>query len=591
MLPKVTKYFFLSLFLLMCISGKAQTHFPVKDWVKILSARKDLRLDKLFTIYNQLIDLDSNTLVLSVATLEKALPSDDKYAFIRFHLLKSRLIMEKVYKEKIAVPELLSALKSGLQMSYELEDPVLMAEMHQALAMQSLFINDPGMGLMHAVATKDIQEKTGHEFFREVSYARHYLGILQYKAREFPDAILTLHAALRGDIIPELKPGDTLNARHQVWTWNTLGLAYKNVGMYDSAFYAFKQGLAIAERNHYDIYVGIIEGNIGDIYFKLHQFDSAKVYLQRDVEVCMAQKEFLNASLSMQWLARISARDGHFAQALEQIREAYRVALPHAPPYDPHLAEIYLGFADIFEKAGMADSAMLYMKRYLIADDTIEGKNVDLHSEIANVRVENVAALHNLLTLNKEKKRVVLIRNMIILFILVMSGTGFLYLNRQRLKLRLQNMISEEEKNKLLRETENARVQLGTYTRHILEKTALVDNLQEQLANKALNEAQVQYLNELSRHSILTDEDWEQFKELFEKVYPAFFIDLRNSFPEITLAELRIAALVKLRVPAKDAAALLGISPNSVHKTRQRLRHRLGLEPDADLEQYFLTTK
>lgn len=74
---------------------------------------------------------------------------------------------------------------------------------------------------------------------------------------------------------------------------------------------------------------------------------------------------------------------------------------------------------------------------------------------------------------------------------------------------------------------------------------------------------------------------------MFEKVYPAFFYQLRQQVSDISLADMRIAAMSKLKLSNKEAAALLGIAPNSVLKGRQRLRHRLGLEPETDLEHYF----
>ena len=44
-----------------------------------------------------------------------------------------------------------------------------------------------------------------------------------------------------------------------------------------------------------------------------------------------------------------------------------------------------------------------------------------------------------------------------------------------------------------------------------------------------------------------------------------------------------MAALSKLKLTAREAANLLGVSPNTVYTTRRRLRQRLGLEQDADL--------
>ena len=52
-----------------------------------------------------------------------------------------------------------------------------------------------------------------------------------------------------------------------------------------------------------------------------------------------------------------------------------------------------------------------------------------------------------------------------------------------------------------------------------------------------------------------------------------------------------MAAMCKLQLSNKEAASLLGIAPNSVVKAKQRLRHRLGLEPESDLESYFANSK
>jgi len=107
------------------------------------------------------------------------------------------------------------------------------------------------------------------------------------------------------------------------------------------------------------------------------------------------------------------------------------------------------------------------------------------------------------------------------------------------------------------------------------------------LIKKEMNADQVNRIAELTQHTILTEEDWERYKMLFENVYPGFFFQLRSKNPDISLAEQRIAALIKLKLSVKESAALLGISPNSVYKSRQRLKNRLGFEFDAELDESF----
>jgi DNA-binding CsgD family transcriptional regulator len=257
-------------------------------------------------------------------------------------------------------------------------------------------------------------------------------------------------------------------------------------------------------------------------------------------------------------------------------------------PHKDYQENVYLGFTNIFSRIGNADSTQAYMQKYVDQHDAIERKASDARAEIANIRIENKEAAQHIISLNKEKKKIATIRNFIIMIILLFSAISFLYFNRERLKMKLHQQKVIEEKRLAEAEAEAANDRLTVFTQHMREKTMLIESLQQEMLQKELTEAQVHQIAQLSRHSILTDDDWDRFKNLFENVYPSFFIELRQKAPGISLAEQRIAALSKLQISTKEAANLLGISPNSVNKTRQRLRQRLNLEPDADLEIYFV---
>ena len=136
-------------------------------------------------------------------------------------------------------------------------------------------------------------------------------------------------------------------------------------------------------------------------------------------------------------------------------------------------------------------------------------------------------------------------------------------------------------------EAQKAIGQLDIFRQHLLEKNTLIEKMQSASESKENTEDQNKRLADLSHHLILNEEDWVQFKTLFDSVYPGFFLSLRNKVPEITQAEQRMAALSKLKLTAREAANLLGISPNTVYTTRRRLRQRLGLEQDSDLDGFF----
>ena len=125
------------------------------------------------------------------------------------------------------------------------------------------------------------------------------------------------------------------------------------------------------------------------------------------------------------------------------------------------------------------------------------------------------------------------------------------------------------------------------FTQTLVEKSSLLEQLQEEVREKKLTSSQQDLLLELTNLTILTEDDWNRFRSMFEKVYPGFFMKLKNNSPDITVAEQRMAALTRLSLSTKQMAAMLGISVDAVHKSRQRLRNRLRIDTDVNLEEYM----
>ena len=111
------------------------------------------------------------------------------------------------------------------------------------------------------------------------------------------------------------------------------------------------------------------------------------------------------------------------------------------------------------------------------------------------------------------------------------------------------------------------------FTENIVEKSELIEKLNQQIAGEQADDQQI--IEELTGYTILTEADWENFKRMFEKIHPDFFTSLKQTAPGITVAEQRMAALLRLDISSKQMASMLGVSVDSVHKTKQRLRQRM----------------
>lgn len=153
------------------------------------------------------------------------------------------------------------------------------------------------------------------------------------------------------------------------------------------------------------------------------------------------------------------------------------------------------------------------------------------------------------------------------------------------LNLRREELATQ---NKALIESKKQQLQL--YSKNMLEKSNLINKLSEEiesLKQKSSDEEQVKNFSRVLNSTILTDEDWERFKKTFQEVYPNFFATLRFKFPEITASELRLSALIKMNLSLKEAASTLGISAESVKKSRYRLKKKIALREDESLEEFI----
>ena len=179
-----------------------------------------------------------------------------------------------------------------------------------------------------------------------------------------------------------------------------------------------------------------------------------------------------------------------------------------------------------------------------------------------------------------------MLRNILVAGLIVVFLIALLIINRQRLKEKIKTEKSEQEKLRMEQEIASAKEQMKMFTDNIIEKTSLIEKMEAQAKDKAASSEQQIIISELSQQTILTEEDWLKFKTLFEKIHPGFFIKLKQKFHDITVAEQRMAALIRLNLTMRQMASMLGISTDSVRKTRQRLRQRLQLSADASLEDY-----
>ena len=570
--------FILFVFLQTNLPAFAQNKLlPLDEWVKSLDADDD-SLNKNFNeIVNILQRTDTAIVFRTLQELEKKGASKGLYFQVRIKHLRATMLWK--IRDKAAKDSIIQLMKPALQQAYAINDDYLTATVSWWYGETMFFCNQIELSTMYCLNAVEILDKKG---ITVDSHKYQFLGELFYLTRDLDKGIYYIRRSIKSE-------NDTSHdARVNTMSrWNTIALCWRKIGNYDSAFHYYDVAMQMANVLHSEVWKGIISGNKGYTWFLQKKYDIAKPLLELDYRSSKQHDEIANAAHALQMIARINVMQGKKDSALLQVKEALRMLQQQPQPLPHFLQDVYFTTADVYRVLGNSDSFYHYSQLYNNLHDSIERSVVNSRLEIARLRLDNQSNVAEIRDLQKEKDAETQERNYIIAAIVFVAIVGLLILNRQRLKSRFQRQLAFQQKVAAEKELTAAKDQLDMFTQSIIEKTRVIEQLEQQVATKPLTDEQQQLASELSRQTILTEEDWEKFKTLFEKIYPGFFLKLKEMVPDITVAESRMAALIRLHLNTKQMAAMLGISTDSVYKIRQRLRKRLQLDDELATETYL----
>lgn len=420
----------------------------------------------------------------------------------------------------------------------------------------------------------------GYEQFPWTRRYLYILGILFYRCAEYEKSIYFLRKFIS-------YWHDPMAQRFGCYSFNTLGLAYQKTGRIDSAVYFYQLTMQSAEKFDHKVYILLASGNLGQTYLENNQPEAALPLLMTDYlespKHGMAGSS-ANAAISLAQIYLSKGDPGTAEAFLDKGRGvfSYPELMPKAKYYELRFALNKMK-KKWQEAVHYSDSAKIYL-------DSIARSisNVNLEQSARRVEIErHTAAIHELET---ARKRQVFLRNFMLVFLFLTALIIVQFLQRRVLRRNKELEVASLNEQIARHDLEIARGDLERFTTSIKEKNDLIGAIREEmnllkiLETHKLDE-RTERIHALLHHPILTEEDWEDFRLMFEKVYPAFFIRLKEKMPDLTPADIRLLALTKLQLSSREMASLLGISVESIKKSRQRLRKRNHLPEEGDLDE------
>ena len=147
---------------------------------------------------------------------------------------------------------------------------------------------------------------------------------------------------------------------------------------------------------------------------------------------------------------------------------------------------------------------------------------------------------------------------------------------------------------KLQNEISHKSIQLANYTMSIIRKNELLMNMKDEIIHQKQELGQrfpdyyYRKLLKMLDQEISSEEDWKRFEFHFDQAHSNFFKRIKQQYPDLTQADLKLCAYLRLNLTSKEIAPLLNISIRSVEVRRYRLRKRLNLDREENLVEFLL---
>jgi tetratricopeptide (TPR) repeat protein/DNA-binding CsgD family transcriptional regulator len=170
---------------------------------------------------------------------------------------------------------------------------------------------------------------------------------------------------------------------------------------------------------------------------------------------------------------------------------------------------------------------------------------------------------------------------------------GVLYFRKRKLIAEKNLLISEAEHSKLQIQYEANRRELTGKAMALLNSERLIKTLQENM------KVFVDQADEGCRHKLqpvirmLNTEDkskelWKDFENRFNELSDGFISKLTEKHPELSPAEIRLCAMLRLQMPSKEISQISQRSLRTIEQSRFKIRKKIGLKPGDNLVSYLL---
>lgn len=354
--------------------------------------------------------------------------------------------------------------------------------------------------------------------------------------------------------------------------YNNIGLIYSESK--DKTVLAgnyFEKALELIKPDNY-FNLGQCYNNMASFYLGQYQLEKALSCAQESMKNRELANDELGKARTNYTLARVYAALNKTQEVWKYLKEAEeRAGLIKS---DLLLENIYSFWVKLAEEAGDYKMATGYLHKQLTVQSSLAGKQMleKTTAQEMEYRFEKKLAEHQYIIEKKQNRfRILLLLGSML--ILIVSLLYLLVLNRNR-RIRV-------EKKALEVNLENKNKELTTNVMYLMKNTELVKDIISRLVALGTNvkSENARVIKDIisDLENSLKDDSWSEFEAHFNNVHLDFYKRLKEYCDELTPAELKMCAFLRLNMSSKEIASISGITVKSVDVIRGRIRRKLNI--------------
>ncbi len=498
--------------------------------------------------------------------------------------------------------EAISLYKKAVEIKRQMKDTLGVARGLKNLGSNLIKFGNFDSGLKYLLESKDLRVMLKDT--AGVATSLNAIGVLYKKQNDLDNALLYFEEALK---ISKLQKNDKVLTRLN----SSIGTVYESKEEYGKALEYYEKGLEYSEAIDFKFGIALTLLNSGSVLLKMNEFKRAKERLLKGYELAKEIKREYFITSALHKLGWCYFKEGDIYRAIDYTNRAIIKADESGDL--PVLRDSYEKLAIIYESQQKHKDALdLWKKHYVLKDSLFNEEHIrntaeiQKKHEIAQEQLKHdseIALKENEFKLLEKKEelksKTIWGLSIGILLIVLLS---FLIWKNQRQKIvlnRNQKIISETklknttlEKEHIELEVEVKSKELNGFALNILQRIAFIDELRriiKALKNEGSNlgNEKLELIDIKLRETQSFEQDKELFKMKLDREQDSFLRSMKIKYPELTKDEIRLAALLRIDFSSKEVAAILNIEPKSVDMKRYRLRKKMGLDKETNLNDFL----